>query len=82
MKKQTARLVREIPASAILVSDSQDIRETLESIGIKDNGQWGCLFAIVGDGDYTAVWGCGSSVPYTFLSVTSLYPNTAKYLRG
>jgi hypothetical protein len=38
-----------------LISNSQDIAATLESIGRADEiDDWGCLFVKVGDGDYDA----------------------------
>lgn len=66
--------VRDIPADYILVSDSQDIEATLESIGYDgDPSDYGCLFALVGDGDYIAVYGCESNVPYLSYGVDRLY---------
>jgi len=44
-----------------LVTDSQEIAQTLSDIGNEDD--WGCLFVKVGDGDYDEVYGCEESVP-------------------
>jgi len=48
-----------------LVTDSQDIKAVLDSIGKMDMyDEVGCLFVLVGDGDYDKVYYCESSVPY------------------
>jgi hypothetical protein len=67
-------LVRDVPDDYILVSDSQDITATLESIGYDgDPSDYGCLFVLVGDGDYVHVYGCESNVPYLSYSLDHLY---------
>lgn len=66
--------VRDIPDDYVLVTDSQDIEATLESIGYQgDTSDYGCLFVLVGDGDYIAVYGCESIVPYLTYRVDRLY---------
>lgn len=59
--------VSELPKSAELVSNSQDIEAVFESIGNipgLDPSDYGCLFVVVGDWDYVNVWGCFDSVPW------------------
>lgn len=65
--------VDQIPSDYLLITDSQDISTTLESIGYEgDYGDYGCLFVLVGDGDYDSVYGCESSVPRLGESVDKL----------
>jgi hypothetical protein len=47
-----------------LIQNSQDIKHILESIGIIDNGNYGCLFVEVLDGEYGEIYGCSSNIPY------------------
>jgi hypothetical protein len=59
-----------------LISNSQDIAATLESIGRADEiDDWGCLFVKVGDGDYDAVYGCEASTPLNSSRVYDLLGN-------
>jgi hypothetical protein len=70
--------VRDIPDSYTLVTDSQEIRYILENIGYftdkySDDTDYGCLFVLVGDGDYDTIYGCEHSVPYLTYPVDKLY---------
>lgn len=56
--------VIDVPKGFKLVQDSQDISATLESIGAPNDGEFGCLFVEVLDGDYGQVWGQSTFVPY------------------
>jgi hypothetical protein len=57
--------VRDIPKHLTLVSDSQDIEATLESIGAMDQREdVGCMFVEVLDGEYGAVYGVERSTPW------------------
>ncbi len=56
--------VADIPEHFQLVSNSQDIHATLESIGKLDQlDDCGCLFVEVGEGEYLSVYECTHSVP-------------------
>lgn len=46
-----------------LVQDSQEIQSVSESIGV-DLSDYGCLFVLIGEGEYAGVWGCENYVPY------------------
>jgi len=67
-----------------LITDSQDIKETLEYIGREDEfDDWGALFVKVGDGDYEEVYGTTTSVPRDNSKVTKLFPkNTNEGVRS
>lgn len=48
-----------------LVTNSQDILIVLEMEGREElMSDVGCLFVIVGEGEYLEIWGCEESVPY------------------
>ena len=49
----------------ILLTDSQDIEATAESIG-QDLTDYALLFVKIGEGKYLEVWGSESSVPYVW----------------
>ncbi len=69
--------VGDIPDEYELVTDSQDIEATLESIGmLEDIDEYGCLFVLVGDGEYEFVYGCSHSYPRVDDRVELIYdPN-------
>jgi hypothetical protein len=48
----------------MLLSDRQDIRAVADYLGNPEWFDYGCLFVKVGDGDYSEIYGCESSVPY------------------
>lgn len=59
-------LIYGIPEDADFISDSQDISDILQAIGVVDNfGAVGGIFALTtSDGAYHDVWITASSVPY------------------
>lgn len=66
--------VAELPDELLQISTSQDVRATLESIGLAHLAtDFGCLFVGVEDGEYSEVWACESSVPYLSATVVRLY---------
>ena len=47
------------------VSDTQEIEAVLRHIGRLDlMCEYGCLFVLVGEGEYEEVWGCEPLVPW------------------
>lgn len=59
----TATIIANIPAEAILCTDSQDCDAIRENVG-PDAAEYDSFFVIIGDGDYSAVWGFCGYVPY------------------
>ncbi len=63
--RYTLMRVRDIPQDLMLISDSQDIAATLETIGQSNQfNDIGCMFVEVLDGDYGSVYGAERSIPY------------------
>lgn len=58
----------------VLVSDSQD-REAIEDCLNLPEGEFGCYFVEIGEGDYRHVWGCTKSVPYNYAAMFDLSAN-------
>lgn len=63
--------VADIPDDYTLVQDSQDLQAITESTGI-DLSDYGCLFVLAVDGDYSAIYGCSTYIPYMDRSVDKL----------
>ena len=58
----------------ILITDSQEIKSTLESVGLlKYMDYCGCLFVEVGEGDYEDIYLCEYSVPLIWHRVYNIY---------
>ncbi len=57
--------VRDIPNNYILIDNDFDIQE----LNKQYNQDYGCYFALIGDGEYLALYGCESNVPYLYKSV-------------
>jgi hypothetical protein len=56
-----------------LVSDSQDVKATLESIGKLDQlSDYGCLLVAIENGDYSEVWGVQNCTPWLHTWATRL----------
>ena len=69
--------VRDMPADAFLLTDSQDIESSLDYIGQPGDARYyGCLFVILDESsaDYAAVYGCPSSVPAPNAPLDLLWP--------
>ena len=69
--------VRDMPADAFLLTDSQDIASSLELIGQPGDARYyGCLFVILDDStaDYKAVYGCPSNAPRPDAPLDLLWP--------
>ena len=76
MTNTEIQTVADVPDTFTLITDSQDIVACLDSIGqAPNNGDFGCLFAKVGEGEYEAVYGCACSVPVLTHPVTRLWPD-------
>jgi hypothetical protein len=59
----------------LLVSDSQDRRAVLESLGLEEEAsEWPHLFVWAGDGEYVEVWGCRFDVPRLDDPAVPLFP--------
>ena len=56
--------VRDIPKNYQLITDMQDIDYILENIGCDEKGEYGCLFVLVGEGEYESVYCCEGITPY------------------
>lgn len=56
--------VHDITENYQLISNSQDIDYILENIGCDEKGEYGCLFVLVGEGEYESIYGCDSNIPY------------------
>jgi len=71
MTTTAIKTVRDIPENFHLVQDSQEIQAVAEHFpGI--DFDYGCLFVEVNDGDYTAIYGCESFIPYLSAKVDKL----------
>ena len=72
----------------MLISDTSGVARTLYSIGLIgqnidevndfdfDQLEYGCLFVGIGDGEYTEVYGCISSMPWRNVQLDQVYPPT------
>ena len=70
----------------MLISDTSEIARTLYSIGLiaqnidevddfdYDRLEYGCLFVGIGEGEYTEVYGCISSMAWTNAPLDQVYP--------
>ena len=64
----------------VLVTDSQDVDSTGDSIGIyKLSCIYDSLFVKVGDGDYDEIWGF-NGIPYLTKSMDQIYPEVPEEL--
>jgi hypothetical protein len=54
------------------IVDSQDVAALRESCGLDD--KYPAYFALLGDGEYEAVYGITNTVPYVHLPLNPVYP--------
>ncbi len=72
--------VGDMPDDFDLVTDSQDIEATLESIGMLEcYDEYGSLFVLIGDGEYDTVYGCAHPYPHMNARVELLYDSASKH---
>lgn len=56
--------VHELDGAYVLLTDSQEVRAVLETIGAPHLEEaYPALFVLVGEGEYLEVWGCFRAVP-------------------
>lgn len=55
------------------VVDSQEVRPMAKDLGVEDE-QFNAFFALVGDGDFTVVYGMFGDTPYTDKMLYRVYP--------
>ena len=64
----------------VLITDSQEILAVCESIGKgKAAREFGFLYVLLGEGEYTEVWASEQSVPYTWTQATRIDNVRAKF---
>ena len=57
--------IQDLGPEYTLVSNSQDIHQTLKDIAYPgDLDDYGCLLVKLGDGEYLSVWGVQNYIPY------------------
>lgn len=72
--------VKDLPESAELITNSQDIDHVLQSIGSKvDRNEIGCLFVLYGIAEIEKVWYCEYSVPHDHHQVFYVYDTDIAY---
>jgi hypothetical protein len=60
---QQTTIVANIPVEAEFISDSQEVWQVRQYLGIRAAG-YNSFFVIAKDGDYTAIWGMSGIIPY------------------
>lgn len=71
--------VKEIPETAMLLQDSQEVQAVLEAVGLKEAaGVYPTLFVELGDGEHLRVWGLERFVPYLEEEAELLYSRAGR----